>query len=67
MADEIQIITIDGDEYNLVDLSENARHHLVNLRVTDAVIDKRSLQAIYRTACTAYARAVYKELPKTAH
>ena len=41
MADEKQkTITIDGAEYNVADLSENARNQVVNLRVTDAEIEK---------------------------
>jgi glycerate kinase len=70
MADEQQqTVTIDGTEYNLADLSENARSQVVNLRVTDAEIEKLKQQlAIYQTARTAYARTLAEELPKqTAH
>nr|WP_298964360.1 DUF6447 family protein [uncultured Halomonas sp.] len=65
MADENQIITIDGNEYKLDDLSEAARSQVVNLRVTDAEIEKLKQQlAIYQTARTAYANALQQELPK---
>ncbi|MBF59022.1 hypothetical protein KF947_18650 [Halomonas sp. FeN2] len=65
MADENQTITIDGTEYNLAELSEAARSQLVNLRVTDAEIEKLNQQlAIFQTARTAYARALGEELPK---
>lgn len=66
MADEQkQTITIDGTEYNVADLSENARSQVVNLRVTDAEIEKLKQQlAIFQTARTAYARALSDELPK---
>ncbi len=66
MADEqTQIVTIDGTEYNVADLSENARNQVVNLRVTDAEIEKLKQQlAIYQTARTAYAKALGEELPK---
>jgi|TARA_Y100000780_G_scaffold212148_1_gene212216 glycerate kinase len=67
MADEqTQILTIDGTEYNVADLSENAQNQVVNLRVTDAEIEKLKQQlAIYQTARTTYARALGEELPKT--
>lgn len=65
MADEKQTISIDGTEYNLAHLSENARHQVTNLRVTDAEIEKLKQQlAIYQTARTAYARALSEELPR---
>lgn len=66
MADEQnQTITIDGTEYNLADLSDNAKAQVTNLRVTDAEIEKLKQQlAIYQTARTAYARALSDELPK---
>ena len=64
MAEENQTITIDGTEYKLAELSENARSQLVNLRVTDSEIDRLNQQlAIYQTARTAYARALSEELP----
>tara|TARA_R110000850_G_scaffold23151_8_gene68129 strand:- start:215 stop:430 length:216 start_codon:yes stop_codon:yes gene_type:complete len=67
MADEKQqTITIDGTEYNVADLSDNAKAQVTNLRVTDAEIEKLKQQlAIYQTARTAYARALGEELPKT--
>ena len=66
MADEqAQTVTIDGTKYNLADLSDNARNQVVNLRVTDAEIEKLKQQlAIYQTARTAYAKALGEELPK---
>tara|TARA_R100001039_G_C1847690_1_gene107797 strand:- start:1062 stop:1277 length:216 start_codon:yes stop_codon:yes gene_type:complete len=63
-----QTITIDGTEYNVADLSENAKAQVTNLRVTDAEIEKLKQQlAIYQTARTAYARALTDELPKAEH
>lgn len=69
MADEKQqTVTIDGTEYQVADLSENAQNQVVNLRVTDAEIAKLNQQlAIYQTARTAYARALAAELPKETH
>lgn len=68
MTDEQKpTVTIDGAEYNVSDLSENAQNQVVNLRVTDAEIDKLKQQlAIYQTARTAYANALKAELPETA-
>lgn len=65
MADEQkQTLTIDGTEYNLAELSENARNQVLNLRVTDQEIARLQQQlAIYQTARTAYARALSEELP----
>lgn len=63
-----QTITIDGTEYTLADLSENARNQVTNLRVTDQEIARLQQQlAIYQTARTAYARALGEELPKAKH
>ncbi|NYS62408.1 DUF6447 family protein [Vreelandella salicampi] len=69
MADEKQqTITIDGTEYNVADLSDNAKAQVTNLRVTDAEIEKLKQQlAIFQTARTAYARALSEELPKETH
>ncbi|MDR5876559.1 DUF6447 family protein [Halomonas sp. CUBES01] len=65
MADDKQTITIDGAEYNVAHLSDNAKAQVTNLRVTDAEIEKLKQQlAIYQTARTAYARALSEELPK---
>ncbi|WP_252107302.1 MULTISPECIES: DUF6447 family protein [unclassified Halomonas] len=66
MAQEkAQTVTIDGQEYNMADLSENARAQLVNLRVTDQEIQRLNQQlAIAQTARTAYANALKAELPE---
>ncbi|MBK1692777.1 DUF6447 family protein [Ectothiorhodospira mobilis] len=59
-------ITIDGTEYPLDQLSENARSQVMNLRVTDHEIARLKQQlAICQTARAAYARALEGELPKT--
>jgi hypothetical protein len=69
MADEQkQTVTIDGNEYNLADLSDNARHQVMNLRVIDQEIARLKQQlVIYQTARTAYSRALAAELPKAEH
>lgn len=64
MAD--QTVTIDGKEYALDSLSEDARNQVVNLRVTDQEISRLNQQlAIAQTARTAYANALKKELDAT--
>ncbi|MGP9654029.1 hypothetical protein [Halomonas sp. AOP35-4E-18] len=40
MAEQQQTLTIDGTEYNVADLSENARTQVVNLRATDEQIQR---------------------------
>ncbi|TDO03468.1 DUF6447 family protein [Halomonas ventosae] len=64
-----QAITIDGVEYQLSELSEEARAQVVNLRITDQEIARLNQQlAIYQTARAAYARALAEKLPsKQAH
>lgn len=63
-----QAVTIDGTEYPLDDLSEQARAQLTNLRVTDAEIERLNQQlAIAQTARAAYARALNEQLPKDQH
>ena len=60
-----QTLTIDGTEYNLAELSDNARSQIANLRVTDQEIQRLNQQlAIAQTARAAYARALEAELPK---
>ena len=58
-------INIDGAEYKLSDLSDNAKNQIMNLRVTDQEISRlQQLVAIAQTARTAYAKALAEELPK---
>lgn len=65
MAEQQQTLTIDGTEYNVADLSENARTQVVNLRATDEQIQRLNQQlAIAQTARTAYANALKAELPE---
>ncbi|BAU58084.1 hypothetical protein HH1059_13740 [Halorhodospira halochloris] len=56
-------VTIDGTEYKIDEMSENARQQLINLRVADQEIERLNRQlAITRTARQAYARALQGEL-----
>ncbi|WP_253444578.1 DUF6447 family protein [Halomonas sp. Y3] len=64
MAEEqAQTITIDGKQYELDKLSEQARNQVVNLRITDQEIQRLNHQlAIAQTARVAYANALKREL-----
>lgn len=58
-----QIITINGKEYALENLSEAAKDQLANLRVVDQEISRlQQQQAIAQTARNAYAKALQAEL-----
>ena len=59
-------ITIDDQQYNVNELSDNAKAQIGNLRATDEQIQRLNQQlAIAQTARAAYARALEAELPKT--
>lgn len=65
MADQ-QKVTIDGTDYALDSLSDQAKAQLTNLRVTDQEIARMQAQlAIFQTARASYARALKEELEKT--
>ena len=62
-----QGITIDGVEYDLDSLSDNARAQVVNLRATDQELARaQALVAMLQTARTTYANALKAELPVAA-
>ncbi len=61
MADNI---TIDGKEYPLGSLSDDARAQLISMRLVDQKITEAQQQlAIYQTARNAYANALKAALP----
>lgn len=58
-------INVDGKEYLIDDLSENAKAQLGSLRATDAEIARlEAMLAMLKTARIAYARAAKEELEK---
>lgn len=58
-------ITIDGVEYKVSDLNDNAKNQIVNLRVTDQEIASLNQKlAIAQTARIAYANALAAEVAK---
>ena len=64
---EPKTITINDKEYNLDDLSDNAKAQLGSLQLTDQEIIRLQQQlAIAKTARNAYAQALNAELPKDA-
>jgi len=65
MNEAPKTVSIDGKEYVLDALNENARAQLLNLNVTDQEIARLQQQiAIAQTARAAYARALKVELDK---
>ena len=61
--DAITTWTIDDKEYNIADLSENAKSQIVNLRVVDQEIAQLKQQlAIMQTARNAYGVALNAEI-----
>lgn len=61
---EPQTVTIDGQQYNLDALSENAKAQLTNMRLADQEIARLQMQmALAQTARNAYAQALKTELP----
>ena len=60
-----QIITIDEVEYNLSDLSDNAKAQLANIQFVDAQIQQIGNElAVADTARLGYSRALKGELMK---
>jgi len=58
-------VKINGTDYNLADLSDNARNQLTSIRVTEGEIrNLESRLAIAKTALAAYQRALVANLPK---
>ncbi len=58
-------VTIDGKEYNLDDLSDNAKEQLASLQfVQNEVKRLEALMAVNKTALVAYSSALKNELPE---
>jgi len=56
-------VTIDGKEYNVDDLSDQAKEQLVSLQFTQGEIRRlESLLAVARTAGVAYSAQLKKEI-----
>lgn len=65
--EESKTVTVNGVNYNLDDLSEEAKNQLLNLRVVDQEIARlNQLLAISQTARNSYAQALANALPKAA-
>ncbi|GLQ17213.1 DUF6447 family protein [Maritalea porphyrae] len=66
MTEQINTITIDGKEFNLADLSDQAKSQLGNLQAADAEISRLNAQlAIAQTARNAYAQVLKGEIETT--
>lgn len=58
-------VTLDGVDYLVKDLSEDAKRQIFNVRATDQEIARLNLQlAIAQTARASYAAALTQYLPK---
>ena len=56
-------VTIDGKEYDLDQLSENAKKQLANLQFVQSEIQKIEANlAVYRTAAATYSAALKNDL-----
>ncbi|MGM0693359.1 MAG: DUF6447 family protein [Pseudomonadota bacterium] len=67
-ANQGQSLTIDGQQYDPAELSEQARTQIMQVKVTDEHIERLNQRlAIAQTARTAYARALQAALPDVAH
>ena len=67
MAEELgtQTVNIDGTDYNLSDLSDNAKAQLVNIQFVDAQIQQLNNEwAVADTARIGYTNALKAELAK---
>lgn len=68
MADEDdkQTVTVNGKEYVLDDLSENAKAQLLNIQFVDAQLQQLNNEwAVADTARIGYTNALKRELKKT--
>lgn len=60
-------VNIDGKEYKLADLSEQAKAQITHLRTAEAEIHRlKMLTALMQTAHAGYVQALKQELSKTA-
>jgi hypothetical protein len=58
-------VNVDGREYDLDKLSDEARRQAVNINVVDEEIRRLQIRlAIFQTARNAYATALQQALPK---
>ena len=59
-------ITIDGKEYDLDGLTDEAKSQLAHIQITDQEISRLQQRlAIAQTARQAYARALQEQLPES--
>ena len=64
-GDTVQQVTIDGVEYKLSDLSDNAKAQLVNIQFVDAQMQQLNNEwAVADTARMGYTNALKAELAK---
>lgn len=65
MAEKDSKLSMDGKEYNISDLSDNAKGQLRGLQVAEAEMKRLNMQLVLaQTARNAYMHALQDELPK---
>lgn len=65
MAEQTKAITVNGKQYAVDDLSENAKAQLVNIKVVDQeIVRLETLLAITKTARAAYVQTLGAEVQK---
>ena len=63
---DVQTLTLNGKDYDLTQLSDTARAHVVNIQVVDAEINRLQQQlAIAQTARNAYVAALIASVEPT--
>lgn len=61
----VNVITVDGTEYSINDLSQSAKSQLANINFVDTQIQQlTNEQAVVETARVGYVKALKNELPK---
>lgn len=68
MTDQEPVLTRDGKDYKINDLSKEARDQLKSLQLAEAEIKRLQMQlAMVQTARNAYRQALVSALPQDAH
>ena len=68
MTDQEPTLTLDGKDYKIADLSEEAKNQLQSLQLAETEIKRLQMQlAMVQTARNAYQQALVSALPQDAH
>ena len=65
MAQDTAKLTIDGKEFEIASLSDEAKIQLQNIKFSEAELQRlQALQAVTKTALNSYKKALLEHLPK---